>query len=245
MTAGARSGSTAGARAARAEALSTRLSDSCAAGGDCDALAPSWCSSALIVRTPRRCCTSSSASVLHMAAMGVPNISSRASRVSLALTRSPVSGEPGRTVSTCWARRPRSRCGWVGLLEICSTGTDCVILVPPGFLLLLLRRHMRFALRCSCRSSWTRLRAVVAGRRSGRLRSFAVRRSLFPVYTSLLLCGFKPMLGKGNIESSERVRLERWNSYSRVIAREPDQGRLRSGGLHRSSTRTAWCNRPG
>ena len=192
-----------------ADALSTRLSDSALLAAI--AMPCSLLVQFSLITHPTPTLTSLFASALHMAAMGVPYFFAGIT-VSLALTRSPFPVSQVYGVDLLGAALG---CGAVvGLLEIVDGPTAILV----AGLLAAASAHAfaraappleREAL--AHRPRWRRSGTVVL------LFGVAI-----PVNTSLPL-GFKPMLVKGNIESSERVRLERWNSYSRVIAREPDQ----------------------
>ena len=192
-----------------AEALSTRLSDSALLAAI--AMPGSLLVQFSLITHPTPTLTSLFASALHMAAMGAPYFFAGIT-VSLALTRSPFPVSQVYGVDLLGAALGCAAV--VGLLEIVDGPTAILV----AGLLAALAAHAfaraappleRDAL--AHRPRWRRSSTVVL--------LFAVA---IPVNTSLPL-GFKPMLVKGSIETSARVRVERWNSYSRVIAREPDQ----------------------
>jgi hypothetical protein len=192
-----------------ADALSTRLSDSALLAAI--AMPCSLLVQFSLITHPTPTLTSLFASALHMAAMGVPYFFAGIT-VSLALTRSPF---PVSQVYGIDLLGAALGCGAVvGLLEIVDGPTAILV----AGLLAASAAHAfaraappleRDAL--ACRGRWRRPGTVVL------LFGLAI-----PVNVSLPL-GFRPVVVKGNIESYARVRCERWNSYSRVIAYEPDQ----------------------
>jgi hypothetical protein len=199
------------ARLAR-DALPTLLSDSALLAAV--AMPASLLVQFSLITNPAPTVTSVFASALQMTAMAVPYFFAGIT-VSLALTRSPFPVSQVYGVDLLGAALGCA--GVVGLLEIVDGPTAILV---AGLLAAL-------AAGAFARAAPPLERAVLAGRPRWRRPAMLIAGLAVAVpLNARLPFGFKPMLVKGNIESRERVRVERWNSYSRVLAREPDFGEL-------------------